>query len=209
VENVIAIDQGRFSDICVMNADGTSQTRLTASPDMSARYSACVRDLERVGEMHPRVAALLLAALATPVWRLVAVGMLGAIGLALALRSAISRQRVEGRLCTLSDAIRTHAIEAIDLVKIDVEGAELDVVLGIEDADWPKIRQFVVEVHDIYGRVDRLRAIFERHGYRTVVDQEDWSLHPLLGIYTLYAVRVPEHVQGNHTNSDREVSNGG
>jgi phthiocerol/phenolphthiocerol synthesis type-I polyketide synthase E len=82
-------------------------------------------------------------------------------------------------------------------------------VLGIEDADWPKIQQFVVEVHDIYGRVDRLRAMFERHGYRTVVDQEDWSLHPLLGIYTLYAMRAPEHVQGNHTNSDRKVSNGG
>ena len=36
-ENVI--DQARISDIYVMNADGTGQMRLTASPDMYARYS--------------------------------------------------------------------------------------------------------------------------------------------------------------------------
>ncbi len=35
-----AIDQGQFSDLYAMNADGTGQTRLTASPTMSARYGA-------------------------------------------------------------------------------------------------------------------------------------------------------------------------
>ena len=38
--NDVAADQVRISDIYVMNADGTGQTRVTASPDMYARYSA-------------------------------------------------------------------------------------------------------------------------------------------------------------------------
>jgi 31-O-methyltransferase len=171
--------------------------------------SACVRDLERIGQMHPHMAALLLAALAAPVLQFAAVAMFAAIGLALALRSAICSRRVKAQLQTLSDAIRIHAVQTIDLVKIDVEGAELDVVLGIKDADWPKIRQFVVEAHDVDGRVDRLRAIFERHGYHTTIDQEDWSLHPLLGIYTLYALRAPEQLHGNRLHSTSEVSNDG
>ena len=48
VQKVIGIDQGRFSDIYVMNVDGTSQTRLTASPDLSARYGAWSPDGRQV-----------------------------------------------------------------------------------------------------------------------------------------------------------------
>ena len=47
-ENVFAIDQAGISDIYVMNADGTGQTRLTASPDMYARYGAWSPDGRQV-----------------------------------------------------------------------------------------------------------------------------------------------------------------
>ena len=36
-----------------------------------------------------------------------------------------------------------ESIERVDLLKIDVEKAELDVLAGIEPADWPRIRQVV------------------------------------------------------------------
>ena len=44
-------------------------------------------------------------------------------------------------MCTVSDLIRNHGLARIDLLKIDVEGAELDVLRGIAHKDWQLIRQ--------------------------------------------------------------------
>jgi hypothetical protein len=72
-----------------------------------------------------------------------------------------AEQRLEGRyepqtlmceLRTLSPFLREEQLERIDLLKIHVERAELDVVGGIEECDWPKIDQLAVEVHDEGGR---------------------------------------------------------
>lgn len=41
----------------------------------------------------------------------------------------------------LSLAIQRLEIAAVDLLKVDVEGDELAVLHGIDDHDWPKIRQ--------------------------------------------------------------------
>lgn len=37
---------------------------------------------------------------------------------------------------------------AIDLVKVDVEGEELNVLLGLSSENWARVRQVVLEVHD-------------------------------------------------------------
>ena len=42
-------------------------------------------------------------------------------------------------------------IDRIDLLKIDAEKSELDIIAGIEDDDWPKIDQIVIEIHDRTG----------------------------------------------------------
>ncbi|CAN0151235.1 unnamed protein product, partial [Ectocarpus sp. 13 AM-2016] len=55
-------------------------------------------------------------------------------------------------------------VDKIDLLKIDVEGAELDVLLGIEQQDWPKIKQVVAEVHPVGDRVTRACELLGRHG---------------------------------------------
>jgi FkbM family methyltransferase len=49
---------------------------------------------------------------------------------------------------TLSQTFATHGINRAALVKIDVECAETIVLNGIADADWARIDQFVIEVHD-------------------------------------------------------------
>ena len=51
-------------------------------------------------------------------------------------------------LRTLSEVLRELGIARVDLLKVDVEHAELDVLLGIEDRDWPNLRQIVAEVHE-------------------------------------------------------------
>jgi FkbM family methyltransferase len=115
----------------------------------------------------------------------VAVGLpLGALR---EMRRRLFLQRYTCRLQTLSSVVRHAGVERVDLVKIDVEGAEEAVLTGIDEATWPRIRQLVIEVHDVDGRLDRLRSLLERRAFNTTAAREDWELHALLGIHTLYA----------------------
>jgi FkbM family methyltransferase len=65
---------------------------------------------------------------------------------------------------TLSGIIREYTVERIDLLKIDVEGAEMDVLAGIKEDQWPMIRQLSMEVdpankHHVASLMDRLRSL--------------------------------------------------
>lgn len=105
-------------------------------------------------------------------------------------------QRLEGRhetqtltceLRTLSSVLREEGVERVDLLKVDVERAELDVLTGIEAADWPKIRQAVIEVHDEAGRCARIEADLRAHGFEVTVDQDPAMEET--GVFMLYASR--------------------
>jgi FkbM family methyltransferase len=74
------------------------------------------------------------------------------------------------RLRTLSDIIRENEIEQIDLLKIDVEGSEFDVLGGIREGDWQKIKQIVLEVHS-RDLLERITSLLEAHGYNVAVDE--------------------------------------
>ncbi|MEV0001772.1 FkbM family methyltransferase [Micromonospora sp. NPDC050980] len=101
-----------------------------------------------------------------------------------------SRQRhriqyVETPTTTLSKLIRDAGVDTVDLLKVDVERAERDVLAGIAEEDWPRIGQLVLEVHDVDGRLAEVDALLHRHGFRTVVTQEerlsDTSMHMVFG----------------------------
>jgi len=94
---------------------------------------------------------------------------------------------VNCQMVTLSSVIEAQSIKKIDLLKIDVERAELDVLNGIDDQDWPRIRQVVAEVHDEGDRLTGVRSLLERHGFMVVVDQEDNMKST--GVFVVYAVR--------------------
>jgi len=70
---------------------------------------------------------------------------------------------------TLSDVIREHDVERIDLLKIDVEGSEFDVLSGIQGADWRRIKQIAIEVHS-RSILKHITSLLEAHGFRFVVD---------------------------------------
>jgi 31-O-methyltransferase len=135
------------------------------------------------------VLRLIAAGLATPLVRPVVLLFMAALGLLLALRRRIFLLRRRCRLVTFSSALAASGAPHVDLVKIDVEGAEEQVIAGIDDRDWPRIRQLVIETHDVDHRLDRLSALLESRGFRTTRAQEDWAMHKLLGIWTLYGVR--------------------
>lgn len=53
----------------------------------------------------------------------------------------------------------------VDLLKVDVEGAEADVLLGIDDEQWPLIQRAVVEVADLDGQLQRVCDILRVQGF--------------------------------------------
>ena len=65
-------------------------------------------------------------------------------------------QGVGCELTTVSKIISQYDVPRIDLLKVDVEGAEWDVLQGVDSQDWPRIRQLVLEVHDIDNRAQRI-----------------------------------------------------
>ena len=75
---------------------------------------------------------------------------------------AYMEQKVQCQVKTISQIIEEQSIRKIDLLKIDVEKAELDVLQGINLEDWSKIKQLVVEVHDINGRVQNIQNLLKK-----------------------------------------------
>jgi FkbM family methyltransferase len=76
------------------------------------------------------------------------------------------------RIRPLSAIVQDHGVERIDLLKVDVEGAELDVLAGIDGRHWPLVQQIVMEVEPankprLGELVDQLRG----HGFSQIVVQ--------------------------------------
>ena len=103
------------------------------------------------------------------------------------LQDRLVAETVHCPMTTISDVMRERGIGVIDLLKVDVEKSELGVLEGIDRADWPKIRQVIVEVHDEHGRLAAVRSVLERAGFQLTIDQD-----PMLAgtaLYSVYAVR--------------------
>ena len=93
----------------------------------------------------------------------------------------------------LSDVMREHGVDHIDLLKIDVEKSELDVLAGIDAADFANIDQIVVEVHDLEGRLATVVDLLRQHGYQTsILDDERLTG---TGLFNVYAIRVERVVE--------------
>jgi FkbM family methyltransferase len=69
----------------------------------------------------------------------------------------------------VSDVIKEQNVATIDLLKIDVEGSEVKVLEGIEEHDWPKIRQVAAEIHAYLRDAEKIADVFRTHGFREVV----------------------------------------
>lgn len=103
------------------------------------------------------------------------------------LRGRFSTAELPGEFRTLSEALRSESVDSVDLLKIDVEGAEQDVLAGIEDADWPSIHQVVAELHGDPAEREAVVGMLEGRGFDAIVDQDAISEGTPLRM--LYAVR--------------------
>lgn len=87
----------------------------------------------------------------------------------------------------LSQVIYEHQVERIDLLKVDVQKSEMQVLEGIDAADWPKVRQVVLEVHDVDGALGRVAGLLDRHGFQVASEQDEMYVGSRL--HNLYAHR--------------------
>ena len=95
-------------------------------------------------------------------------------------------------MITLSELMRLHEVKQIDLLKVDVEGDELEVLKGIDEMSFEKIRQIAIEVHDIEGRLSKISHLLQASGFHKV------SIHQQTGSISndgLYQSFVPESLK--------------
>ena len=102
------------------------------------------------------------------------------------LDQRFSPQSFDAQLRTLSHLIEEERIESIDLLKINVEKSELDVLRGIKEIEWAKIKQIVLET-DTRDNLDAITALLERHGFELSIEQD--ALLKNTQLYYVYAIR--------------------
>lgn len=133
----------------------------TAHPEVWTDHPEQLESAVRGGMKHPP----------RGVWwgKLVPSAFIGAISKHLVGRA----ERVVCEIRPLSQIIREYAIDRIDLLKLDIEGGELDALIGIDAEHWPLVRQVVAEVHDERGRLDAVRDLLRGHGFEHIVVEQE------------------------------------
>jgi natural product biosynthesis luciferase-like monooxygenase protein/FkbM family methyltransferase len=114
------------------------------------------------------------------------------------LGERFEERTVECPIRRLSELIREEGIEVVDLLKIDVEKSEVDVLEGVDDEHWPRIRQIVLEV-DSDALLDRVAGILDDQGYTweavPYVSAENDDGETQQQFYAVYARREQENVR--------------
>jgi FkbM family methyltransferase len=105
-----------------------------------------------------------------------------------AIKKALRSKPVICQMQTLSRVVCDHGIERIDLLKVDAEKGELEIFRGIEGRDWAKIRQVVVDVHDLDNRLDTMTSLLQAHGLTEIVVDQPPTLKQS-NIYSVFAMR--------------------
>ncbi|MCX4816370.1 FkbM family methyltransferase [Streptomyces sp. NBC_01239] len=141
--------------------------------DERRRVTASVVEMIRQGGLGP-----VLRRVPTPVLTLL-------ISRKLRVLRQLETHRVKVR--PLSSVLDELGIDRVDLLKVDVEGAELEVLRGIEERHWPLIRQAVVEVERWQQNRDTVREVLLAHGFTVHTEQD--SVQRAGDIGMVFAVR--------------------
>jgi FkbM family methyltransferase len=97
-------------------------------------------------------------------------------------------QLIECQIKTASEIIESQQIPKIDLLKIDVEKAELDVLLGFTPEDLAKVQRLVIEVHDIDHRLQTIQELLTQNQFQNIEIEQEPGLAGS-NIYNLHAWR--------------------
>jgi len=90
------------------------------------------------------------------------------------LRQETSSFREMVQAITFSDIIAEHALKRVDFLKIDVEGAEFDILFSCSDKTFAKIQRMVIEYHEFEGDKrshQDLVNLLVLYGFKVVVEK--------------------------------------
>jgi FkbM family methyltransferase len=89
------------------------------------------------------------------------------------LRSCKTLDEIECRALTLEDVLKTIGVERVDVLKIDIEGLEIDLLKSFDDQVLEHINQIAVEFHEWMG-ISSVKQVFaamdhlKSHGFGVV-----------------------------------------
>lgn len=93
-------------------------------------------------------------------------------------------------LVTADKILAEAGIDEVALLKVDVEGAELEVLRGFAKSSWPRVRQVVLEGHDEDGRLEVIKNLLEHDaGFGLRVDIPEIARERGLDNFLLFAQR--------------------
>ncbi|RAO67067.1 uncharacterized protein BHQ10_003079 [Talaromyces amestolkiae] len=81
---------------------------------------------------------------------------------------------------------RSKEWRVIDLLKVDVEGAELDVLKGLDDRHWDLIQNIVLETMEKSGIRPEIEELLKRKGFEFTIEGAPWAPEEF---YTIRAYR--------------------
>jgi FkbM family methyltransferase len=106
-----------------------------------------------------------------------------------ASRQIMGFEEITARLETLERVLVEEKVERVDLLKIDVEGPELDVLRGLGERSWPLVRQVVMETHNRDGRQLEIEDLLARHGLSQITARVQTTIDNGLESLLLHARR--------------------
>ncbi len=83
-------------------------------------------------------------------------------------RQIMGFEEVKAKIETLDDVLTREKVERVDLLKIDVEGPELEVLRGLGPRTWPRVKQVVMETHNRDGRQDEIEKLLKTNGLSSI-----------------------------------------
>ena len=92
-------------------------------------------------------------------------------------------ESVDCELTTLSNVVEAESVNQIDLLKIDVEGAEYEVLTGIRPEHWSRIGQIIVEVHDGVNALTSIVELLQEAGFDTSYEKLNEQVDHLFVVY--------------------------
>jgi len=86
--------------------------------------------------------------------------------------SVLHQEARKAALQHMTAVISSRDIERVDLLKIDFEDAALEILEGIGEADWPKLKQIAVKIYGGARVLSDVVGLMELRGYQVATDED-------------------------------------
>jgi FkbM family methyltransferase len=106
------------------------------------------------------------------------------------LSTILINEQIPCEVKTLSQIIDEQGIESIDMLKLDAEKSELNILAGIREEHWQKIKQIVIEIHGTSELLQSTEQMLLPHGYHLVTEED--TILQRTSIYMIYALGTPD-----------------